>query len=344
MVEQALELPEEARVDTTAESGKGPWALAWKRFRRNRIAMVSLGLFVVIVLSCFAAPLYANHIADTDPFSSNINGFTTVHGKKVAVLATNPSGFGTSPLKPTWTRHYLLGADAQGRDVAARVLYGGRASLIIGISSAIITCAAAIVLGVLAGFFGGLTDSLISRSLDVIWAFPVYLLAIALSTALLVQGISVGPVAIDPASLWIPTLIIGIVYIPYVARPVRGEVLSVCEQEFVEAAVAQGASTWRLMLAEILPNVITIVIVFLPLIVATNVLTESALSFLGIGVQAPNASWGTLIDDGQGLLYTRPLVSIAPGLMILFTVLTLNVVGDGVRDALDPRAKLRSEG
>lgn len=344
MVEHALELPEEARVHTTAESGKGPWALAWKRFRRNRIAMASLVLFALIVLSCFAAPFYEKHIAQTDAFSSNINGFTTVNGKKTAVLATNPSGFGTSPLGPTWTRHYFLGADAQGRDVAARVLYGGRASLIIGITSALITCIIAIIVGVLAGFFGGLTDSLISRSLDVIWAFPVYLLAIALGTALLVQGISVGPVAIDPASLWIPILIIGIVYIPYVARPVRGEVLSVCEQEFVEAAVAQGASTWRLMFAEIVPNVITIVIVFLPLIVATNVLTESALSFLGIGVQAPNASWGTLISDGQGLLYTRPMVSIAPGLMILFTVLTLNVIGDGVRDALDPRAKLRSEG
>ena len=141
------------------------------------------------MLSCFAAPFYANHIAQTDAFSSNINGYTTVNGKKAAVLATNPSGFGTSPLGPTWTRHYFLGADAQGRDVAARVLYGGRASLIIGIALGRSSPAsAAIILGVLAGFFGGLTDSLISRSLDVIWAFPVYLLAIALCTALLVAG------------------------------------------------------------------------------------------------------------------------------------------------------------
>jgi peptide/nickel transport system permease protein len=344
MVEHALELPEEARVETTSESGKGPWALAWKRFRRNRIAMSSLVVFILIVISCVGAPFYAHHIADTNAFQSNINGYTTVHGKKVAVLATNPSGFGTTPLAATWTRHYFLGADAQGRDVMARVLYGGRSSLLIGIGAAVITCFFAILLGIIAGFFGGLTDSLISRSLDVIWAFPVYLLAIALGTALLVQGISVGPIAINPASLWIPTLIIGVVYIPYVARPVRGEVLSVCEQEFVEAAVAQGASTWRLMLSEITPNVITIVIVFLPLMVATNILTEVALSYLGIGVQAPNASWGTLIADGQDLLYTRPLVSIAPGLMILATVLALNVLGDGVRDAIDPRAKLRSEG
>ena len=138
-----------------------------------------------------------------------------------------------------------------------------------------------------------------------------------------------------------PTFIIALVYIPYVYRPVRGQVLSVREKEYVEAAVSQGASNLRLMFAEILPNVLSTVIVLLPLMIATTVLTESALSFLGIGVQAPKASWGTIVDDGQALLYTRPLVAIAPGVMIVLTVLALNVLGDGVRDALDPRAKVR---
>ena len=128
---------------------------------------------------------------------------------------------------------------------------------------------------------------------------------------------------------------------PYVYRPVRGQVLSVREKEYVEAAVAQGASTWRLIFVEILPNVITTIVVMLPLMIATTILTESALSFLSIGVQPPAASWGTIIEDGQGLLYTRPWVAIAPGIMIVLTVLSLNVLGDGVRDALDPRAKLR---
>jgi len=139
----------------------------------------------------------------------------------------------------------------------------------------------------------------------------------------------------------VPTLIIAVIYVPYVFRPVRGQVLSVREKEFIEAAVAQGASTIRLMFSEILPNVITTVIVLLPLMIATNILTESALSYLSIGVQPPGASWGTIISDGQQLLYTRPWVSIAPGIMIVLTVLALNVFGDGIRDALDPRAKLR---
>jgi peptide/nickel transport system permease protein len=129
-----------------------------------------------------------------------------------------------------------------------------------------------------------------------------------------------------------------------VYRPVRGQVLSVARREFTEAAVAQGASNLRLIFSDILPNAVSVVIVLLPLMIATTILTESALSFLSIGVQPPNASWGTIINDGQDLLYTRPWVAIAPGIMIVLTVLALNVLGDGVRDALDPRAKLRVEG
>jgi peptide/nickel transport system permease protein len=155
------------------------------------------------------------------------------------------------------------------------------------------------------------------------------------------NGLEVGPIHVVASSLWLPTLIIGFIYVPYVYRPVRGSVLSVAEKEFVEAAIAQGASNRRLIFNEILPNVITVLIVLLPLMIATTILTESALSYLSIGVQPPNASWGTIINDGQQLLYTRPWVAIAPGIMIVLTVLSLNVLGDGVRDALDPRAKLR---
>ena len=138
-------------------------------------------------------------------------------------------------------------------------------------------------------------------------------------------------------------MIIGIVYIPYVARPIRGEVLSLRQREFVEAAIGLGASTWRLLWSDILPNVVTTVIVFFPLMMAIDMLTEAALSFLSIGVQPPDASWGTIIQDGQGLLYTRPAVALAPGIAIAITVLALNVLGDGIRDALDPRAKLQAE-
>jgi peptide/nickel transport system permease protein len=158
---------------------------------------------------------------------------------------------------------------------------------------------------------------------------------------LLTKGLEIWFVDVPADSLWIPTLIIGFVYVPYVFRPVRGQVLSIREKEFVEAAIAQGASNLRLMFSEILPNIASTVIVLLPLIIATTILTEAALSYLSIGVQAPNASWGTVIQDGQALLYTRPMVAIAPGIMIVLTVLALNVLGDGLRDALDPRAKLR---
>jgi peptide/nickel transport system permease protein len=252
-------------------------------------------------------------------------------------------GLGETPIGPTWTSHYLLGADSQGRDVAARVLYGGRASLEIGVGSAVICCVIAVLLALLAGFFGRWVDSILSRIMDLVWAFPVYLLAISLSTVLLTRpnGLHIGFVTVNPTSLWVPTAIIAVIYVPYVFRPVRGQVLSVREKEYVEAAFAQGASSLRIMFSEILPNALPTVIVLLPLMIATTILTESALSFLSIGVQPPNASWGTIIDDGQDLLYTRPMVAIAPGVMIVLTVLALNLLGDGVRDALDPRAKVR---
>ncbi len=329
-------------------AGKSPWRLAGRRLLRNRVALASLALFVLIVLVSFAAPLYAKHVAHTDPFANNLNGTTVVDGKEVEVLQQGGGALklGETPIGPTWHWNYFLGADNQGRDVMARILYGGRASLAIGIGSAVFACLAALLLALVAGFFRGPVDMFLSRLMDLIWAFPIFLLAISLATVLLTapNGLQWGPIHVDPSSLWVPTFIIALVYVPYVYRPVRGQVLSVREKEYVEAAVAQGASNVRLMFSEILPNVVTTVIVMLPLMIATTILTESALSFLTIGVQPPKASWGTIIDDGQNLLYSRPWVAIGPGIMIVLTVLSLNVLGDGVRDALDPRAKLRLKG
>jgi peptide/nickel transport system permease protein len=325
-------------------SGASPWALARRRLLRNRIAMAMLGVLVTIVVLCLAAPLYAHHVAHTDPFRSNFEGTTVVNGKTVPVMRdeTGGLGLGVNPIGPTWDpAHYFLGADNQGRDVAARLLYGGRNSLLIGFFAALITCLLATAIGLVAGFFGGFVDGVLSRGLDIIWAFPVYLLAISLSTILLTQGFAFGPLKIGAGSLVLPIAIIGVVYVPYVARPIRGEVLSLRRREFVEAAIGLGASNRRLIWSDILPNVVTTVIVFFPLVMAIALLTESALSFLGIGVQPPGASWGTIIQDGQELLYTRPAVALAPGIAIVVTVLALNVLGDGIRDALDPRAKLR---
>jgi peptide/nickel transport system permease protein len=333
-----------AQAAAAAPLSASPWTLARRRLRRNRVAMAMLGLLLAIVLLSLAAPLYAQHIAHTDPFRSNLDGTTVVDGKSVPVMQEQSEGLGlgVTPIGPTWDpEHYFLGADNQGRDVAARLLYGGRNSLFIGVSAALLTCLFGTAIGLTAGFFGGRVDGVLSRLLDVVWAFPVYLFAICLSTILITQDFVFGPVRIGSGSLVLPIAIIGIVYIPYVARPIRGEVLSLRQREFVEAAIGLGASRTRLLRKDILPNVVTTVIVFFPLVMALAMLTEAALSFLSIGVQAPDASWGTIIQDGDGLIRTRPTVALAPGLAIALTVLALNVLGDGIRDALDPRAKLR---
>ncbi|HSC49422.1 MAG TPA: ABC transporter permease [Gaiellaceae bacterium] len=349
MAEFAFEPEPEVRLapgESVKEiAGRSPWRIAGRRLVRNKLAMGALVLFLLIVVVSLLAPVYAHHVAHTDPFNSNLTGTTTVNGKQVEVIQQGGGvlGLGEIPIGPTWHSNYFVGADNQGRDVMARVLYGGRASLQIGVASALICSFIAAVLALLAGFFRRGTDAVLSRAMDLIWAFPVYLLAISLATVLLTKstGLQWGPIQVSASSLWLPTMIIAVVYVPYVYRPVRGQVLSVREKEYVEAAISQGASNFRLMFSEIMPNVLSTIIVLLPLMIATTVLTEAALSFLGIGVQPPQASWGTVIDDGQSLLYTRPWVAIVPGIMIVLTVLSLNVLGDGVRDALDPRAKVR---
>ena len=346
-------LLEQVEVDTglrSAAGGRNPWALAGRRLRRNRIALAALILFLLIVIISLLAPVYAHDVAHIgNPLAPNLEGTTVIGGKVVPVMQQGGGTLhlGETPIGPSWDpHHYFLGADNLGRDVAVLILYGGRSSLQIGICGALICCAIATLVALVAGFFGGLVDAVLSRIMDIIWAFPLYLLAISISTELLTHasGIPVGPLRLSASSLWLPTLIIAFIYLPYVYRPVRGQVLSVVNKEFVEAAVAQGASNLRLIFSEILPNVLSTVIVFLPLMIATTILTESALSFLSIGVQPPNVSWGTIISDGEDLLYSRPWVSLAGGIMIVLTVLALNVLGDGVRDALDPRAKLRVDG
>ena len=222
-------------------------------------------------------------------------------------------------------------------------MYGGRTSMFIALTSALITTLLATVLGLLAGYFRGFTDGLISRVLDVIWAFPVVLLGIALGTALALGGLKIGPIEVSGNSIWIPILIIAVVYTPYMARPIRGEVLALREKEFVEAAVSQGAGAVRVIFAELLPNLWSTIIVFFTLNIANNMLLEASLSFLGAGVQPPNSSWGKMVSTGVELIYTAPLLAFAPGVMILLTVLSLNVFGDGLRDALDPKSKIRLE-
>jgi peptide/nickel transport system permease protein len=336
-----------------AIAGRSPWLLAWRRLRRNYVALAFFALFFVILVACLCAPLWAHRVAHSGPNETHIGQTITEHGKKIPIVSkggvkvqNGQTTFkaGGIPLGPQWFAaggKFFLGADNLGRDVAVRLLYGGLTSLEIGIGSALFCTLLALVLALLAAYYGGAVDWVISRFFDIIWAFPVLLLAIALGTALSINGLHWGPLRIQPGSIWIPMLVISYVLIPYIGRPLRGQLLSMREKEFVEAATAQGASPMRIMFLEMLPNVASTVLVFFTLIIASNILTEAGLSFLGAGVQPPNPSWGNLISDGEGRIVTAPWLAVIPGIALVLSVLSLNVFGDGLRDALDPRAKVR---
>lgn len=325
-----------AREERPAEAGVSPWRLAGRRLKRNKVSLAFGVLFVLLVGTALAAPIWASEFAKTTPERNRIADVIQVDGKPVNVVSVDGV-----PIGPTWQKEFFLGADSNGRDVMVRLLYGARNSLFVGIVAALITTFLAVVVGTIAGYFRGWADAGISRGLDVLWAFPVLLLGIALGVSLAIGGLQVGPISISGNSLWIPTLIIGCVSVVYLARPVRGQVLSLREKEFIEAARAQGAGHWRIMFSELLPNLSSTILVFFPILVANAILLEAALSFLGAGVQPPDPSWGTMIAEGLPLLISSPHLTVAPGLMLVLTVLSLNIFGEGVRDALDPRAKIR---
>src|ERR671921_931018 len=322
-------------------AGMGPWRLGLRRLRRNPVALIFGASFVVLVLACLAAPLWAQQVAHSGPYANHLSDTIKVDGETKNVV-----GLDGVPIGPQWLKadgRFFLGADRNGRDIMVRLLYGGRNSLLIGVAAALITTLLSMVLGLVAGYFRGWGDAVIRSALDVMWSFPVVILGVALGVALAVGGLKIGPLEIAGDSLAVPIFIIGLVYVPYMARPVRGQVLALREKEFVEAARAQGAGPVRIMFGELLPNLASTVLVFFTLLVANAILLESALSFLGAGVQPPTPSWGTMIQEGVDRIATAPHLAIAPGAVLVLTVLSLNVFGDGVRDALDPRAKVRLE-
>jgi peptide/nickel transport system permease protein len=310
----------------------GPWKLAFRRLRRNKTALAFLGLFLVIVAMCLLAPVYSKHIAHIGPNANNVTGTVKVGGKEKDVVS--PDGV---PIGPTFASRYFFGADTNGRDLAVRLLYGGRTSLEIGGLATLIIIVFGTLIGLLCGYFRGFIDAILRPLMELIWSFPPVILGVAVGTALALGGI--GP--IKGNSLFIPALIIGVIYIPYLGKPIRGEVLRVREQDFVDAARVQGMSPLRIMFSEVLPNVASTIIVFVPMMLAYAILLEAYLSFLGAGVQPPNASWGSLISDGIQYIQTVPSYALIPGAMLVLTVLSINVLGDGIRDALDPRAQVR---
>jgi peptide/nickel transport system permease protein len=337
--------PEETGFEAVAERegavGVGPYKLAGRRLRRNKVALFFAALFVLLVASALAAPIWAHDVAHTDTTTNHLTEVLKEGNKQVNVVALNGI-----PVGPQWFAaggKFFLGADDNGRDIMVRLLYGARTSLEIGVTAALITTILAVILALLAGYLRGITDIIISRAMDIVWSFPVVILGVALGTALSIGGLKIGPITIQSGSLLIPMLIIGFVYVPYMARPLRGQVFSLREKEFIEAARAQGMGTLRIMFSEILPNLASTIIVFVPLAIANAILLEAYLSFLGAGVQAPTPSWGEMISEGIDRITTAPHLTIVPGAMLVLTVLSLNIFGDGVRDALDPRAKVRME-
>jgi peptide/nickel transport system permease protein len=308
-------------VDGKQVTARSPLQLFVRRLRRDRIAMLALGVVLLAVLIAIFAPLIVKAVGAPEP---------NVQNPDLLDDFGSPSG----PTAENW-----LGVDQRGRDVFARVVYGARISLLVAFVSTTIIVVIGVVLGLIAGYYRGIVDSLLTRAMDVMLAFPVLLLAIGLGVAC-ADGCLNG--TIQPGKTVVIT-VISLSLWPYMARIVRGQVLSLREKEFVEAARSQGAGPFRIMFTEVLPNLASTLLVFFTLLIANAVLLEAALSFLGAGVRPPNPSWGTMIDDGVDRVATAPHLAIVPGAMLVLTVLSLNVFGDGVRDALDPRAKVRLE-
>jgi len=282
-------------------------ALTWRRLRRDRGAMLGGALVLVIALAALAAPLLAPH----DPAEQFRDGLTP-DGQPVPSTLLNGGG-----------PRFPLGTDANGRDLLSRILFGARVSLIVGVLANALAVTLGTLVGSVAAFFGDPLEMLLMRFTDIMMAFPTLLLAMAL-------------VAILKPSMWIIILVIGLVYWTWIARVVYGQVLALRDRDFVTATRALGASRLYTLAHHILPQLVPTIIVWGTLGIATNVMLEASLSYLGIGVQPPTPSWGGMIQQGQSFYRTAPWLVIFPGLAIMLTVFAFNLLGDGLRDGLDP--------
>jgi peptide/nickel transport system permease protein len=312
-----------------------PAALALRRLRRDRAALAYGVLFALLMLTFLAAPLYATYVAGTTPSENHLSETVTVDGEREYVVSLDGL-----PIGPTWQAEFFLGADNNGRDLMVRLLYGGRTSVLIGACAVALTVLLAAPLALAAGYFGGRIDSVVSRLLDVIWSFPALLLAVMLGTVITLGGLQIGPLTIEAGSKLLPTAVIGVVYVPYLARPLRGQVLALREQPFVDAARVGGLSPVRLMLSELLPHLWTTMLVLTPLLFANAVVLESALSFLAAGVAPPEPSFGVLIAAGISEVVLSPQLLLVPCIALVLVVLSLGGLAEGLRRAFDPHGAL----
>jgi len=290
-----------------AIEGRSPFVLALRRLRRDKVAMISLVVILLIVLMAIFAPVFAS-----------ITGHPP--NEQYRDIGLTPDGLPRGPNGTFW-----LGTDDLGRDVLVRIAYGARVSLLVGVIATAITVAIGVVLGLAAGFLGGVVDTVLARLIDVVLSVPFLLVAIAL-------------VSVTGPSLTVTVLVIGFFSWASVARIVRGQVLSLREREFVEAARSLGAGDTRIMFVDVLPNVLAPVIVYTTLLIPVVIVTQATLSFLGLGLPPPTADWGGMISESQNYYTTAWWFIFFPGLALLITTLAFNLFGDGVRDAFDPRA------
>jgi peptide/nickel transport system permease protein len=298
-------------------AARSPGALFWRRFRSDRVAMVSAGFIIFLILVAIFAPLIVDLLGLPGPSVQNPD-LTDAFGTPVGPSGAHP--FGVDPL---------------GQDVMSRVIYGARVSLAVGIIGTFLSTVLGVSLGLLAGFYRGGVDTLLSRIADIVLSFPILLLGIGIAAACAVNGCLGG--LIQPGV----NVIIAIIVIAgwtYIYRITRGQVLSLREKEFVEASRSLGASNRRIMFREILPNLVAPIIVYASLLIPTNILFEAGLSFLGVGVKPPTASWGQMISDASANFTTVWWYMVFPGVALLLTVLAFNLVGDGLQDALNPKA------
>ena len=303
--------------------GQSLWSDAWARLKKNKMAMASLIVLFVIVVLCFILPAFS---IIADPNNQNLNS-----------TFLNPD------------KNHWLGTDQSGRDLLARLLYGGQISLLVGIIATTVSVIIGLIYGAIAGYAGGKTDSLMMRIVDILYGLPFLVLVILFSLLisehakeLTDQLVSMWPaqeIFIKKFINLVPLFIaIGALGWLTMARVARAQVLSLKKQEFVEAAVSLGLSHRQILMRHIMPNMLGPIIVYATLTVPGFVLTEATLSFLGLGVESPNSSWGILLSEGANYMETHPRLLIIPSITFSLTLLALNFLGDGLHDALDPKA------
>ncbi len=317
--------------DTVRESGaaapgaerevaRSPWQIFWGRFSRDRVALFGLALVILLIVIALTAGVVAKYVAGHGP------------NELFKREMTDEFGFPRGPTGDFW-----FGADSAGRDVFVRTLYGARTSLLVAVVATGFAVFVGVVLGMIAGFFGGKIDTLISRTIDVVLSLPILLLAIGIAAACsaTVQGCLGGLVK---PGLSLVIFIIALFTWPYIARIVRGNTLSLREKEFIEAARSVGAGNVRIMFREVLPNLVAPILVYATYLIPNNVLFEAALSFLGLGVPQTTPSWGRMLSEAADIFTDAWWLMFFPGLFLIMTTLAFNLLGDGLRDALDPRS------